>query len=123
MEKSHPFQWLWEPLEGNPGFVLSSLFGGRAVYMDGNLMLFFVAKEEPWKGLLVCTDRVHHEALMADFPLLSPHPVLQKWLYLPETAKNFEPTARVLVMLAGKKDPRVGVPPKPKKKIRKQGKL
>jgi len=117
---SHPFQWLWESLEGDPGFVLSPLFGGRAVYLDGKLMLFFIAKEEPWKGVLVCTDRGRHAALIADFPLLSPHPVLRKWLYLPETAEHFETTARALVTLAGQKDFRMGVLSSTKKKVRTQ---
>ena len=82
--KAHRYQWLWEPLETDPGFVLRAMFGAKTVYLDGKLVAGFVAKEEPWRGLLVCTERAHHAALTADFPELTPHPVLPKWLYLPE---------------------------------------
>ena len=116
--KDHPYTWLWESLEGDPEFLLKSMFGGRALYLDGKLMLFFTAKEERWnwKGILVCTDRARHEALIKDFPMLSPHTVLPKWLYLPEKEEKFETLASQLVALAAKRDPRMGVQPSPKKK-------
>lgn len=94
------------------------MFGGRTVYLDGLLMLFFVAKEDPWRGMLVCTDRGHHAALMEEFPVLAPHPVLPKWLYLPESEDSFENVAGRLVTLAKQRDPRIGVPAKAKKKKR-----
>jgi hypothetical protein len=115
----HPHQWLWEPLERDAGFVLKPMFGGKSVYLDGRLMLYFAAKAEPWCGLLVCTDRPHHPALQADFPELVPHPILPKWLYLSEAAGSFERTARRLVTLARQRDPRLGVAPKPRKPRRK----
>lgn len=107
----HPLQWLWEPLQDDPTFVLRPMFGGRSAYLDGNLMLYFAAKAEPWRGVLVCTDRCHHESLRAEFPDLAPHPILPKWLYLPEAADDFERIARQLVALARQRDPRIGVPP------------
>jgi hypothetical protein len=112
----HPYAWLWEPLESDPGFQLKPMFGGKSAYVDGKLALYFAAKEEPWLGLLVCTDREHHASLMAEFPLLSTHSVLSKWLYLPESAEAFESNAKRLVALVRKRDPRFGVTPKPKKK-------
>jgi hypothetical protein len=112
----HPHAWLWLPLEQDPTFVLRSMFGTKAVYLDGKLMLCFCAGQEPWCGLLVCTAREHHAALRADFPDLSPHPILPKWLYLPEGADSFERTARRLVGLARSRDPRLGVIPDPRKK-------
>jgi len=114
----HPHQWLWEPLEGDATFVLRSMFGAKAVYLDGRLMLCFCAGEEPWRGLLVCTDRAQHAAWQAEFPALTPHPILPKWLYLPESAETFERTAPRLVGLARRRDPRLGVTPRPKKRGR-----
>lgn len=32
---THPYAWLWEPLEGEASFVLRSMFGGKAVYVEG----------------------------------------------------------------------------------------
>lgn len=106
---SHPYSWLWEPLENNPTFILKSMFGAKAVYLDGALHLCFMAKQEPWRGVLVCTRREHQPSLMKDFPSLSPHPVLSKWLYLPETAVDFESAAQRLVNLVCQCDVRIGV--------------
>ena len=114
----HPHQWLWEPLETEPSFVLRAMFGAKAVYLDGKLMLCFCASEEPWRGLLVCTDRDRQAALQSDFPELSPHPILPKWLYLPESADAFERSAPRLVALVRLRDPRIGVVPRPKKSKR-----
>lgn len=114
----HRYAWLWEPLEMDATFVLRSMFGAKAAYLDGRLMLCFTAGEEPWRGVLVCTDRVHHAALQAEFAELAPHPILPKWLYLPETADTFERTAARLVGLARRRDPRLGVVPQPKKRRR-----
>ncbi len=118
IKRIHPYAWLWEPLEGDPAFVLKSMFGIKVVYLDGKIMLGFAAKEEPWRGLLVCTDRAHHPSLQAEFPALAPHPVLPKWLYLPETHDDFEKAAARLVALSRRRDPRIGVAPKPKRRQR-----
>lgn len=112
----HRHQWLWEPLKAEPGFVLRTMFGAKAVYLDGKLMLCFCAGEEPWRGMLVSTDHARHAALQAEFPGLTPHPILPKWLYLPETADRFERLAVRLVALARRRDPRIGVVPAPRKR-------
>ena len=112
----HRFQWLWEPLHEDPTFILRSMFGARAAYLDGRLMLCFCANEEPWQGVLVCTEREHHTALQLEFPELSPHPILPKWLYLRESEEAFEKVAERLVALARRRDARLGIMPKPKRK-------
>src|SRR5687767_14428818 len=56
----HLYAWLWEPLETEPSFVLRPMFGAKAVYLGGRLVLCFSARTEPWRGLLVCTERQHH---------------------------------------------------------------
>jgi hypothetical protein len=114
----HRYAWLWEPLEPDASFVLGAMFGTKVAYLDGRLMLCFSAKEEPWRGVLVCTDRASHESLLAEFRALSPHPILPKWLYLPESADDFERVAERLVALARQRDPRIGVAPKGKKSRR-----
>ena len=106
---SHRCAWLWEPLEADGTFELRAMFGGKAVYLDGRMQLVFFAKEEPWRGALVCTDRSLHESLRGEFPVLSPHPVVPKWLYLPEASDDFERVGQRLVTLALRRDPRMGV--------------
>ena len=115
----HPFQWLWEPLLDDPAFVLRPMFGGKSAYLDGRMIFYFAAKVEPWRGVLVCTDRPRHAALLADFPELAPHPVLPKWLYLPESIERFETVALRLIELARRRDPRMGVTPSPTRRRKK----
>ena len=112
----HPLQWLADPVVDEPSFVLKSWFGGRTIMLHGLHCLFLTAQGEPWQGVLVCTFHEHHESLRAEFPALAPHPILGKWLYLPETAETFERDAKRLVQLAQARDPRIGIPPSPKKK-------
>jgi len=114
----HPYAWLWEPLEDDPTFELRSMFGSKAAYLDGKMMVHFCAKTEPWHGLLLPTDREHHSSLMKNFPALKPHSVLGKWLYLSDSAEDFDRIAEKIVRLAAKRDPRLGVDPPPKKKRR-----
>jgi hypothetical protein len=114
----HRHAWLWEPLESDASFVLGSMFGTKVVYLDGRLVLCFAARREPWRGLLVGTERGAHPSLLAEFASLRPHPVLPKWLYLPESADDFERAAARLVALAGERDPRIGIVPRPKKRRR-----
>jgi len=47
-------------------------------------------------------------------PALRPHPVLGKWLYIPQDDPAFEPTVEQLTALVLARDPRVGVEPKPR---------
>ncbi len=112
----HPLEWLADPLRDEPSFVLKSWFGGRTLMLHGLHTLFLTTQGEPWQGVLVCTFHEHQPSLLAEFPALRQHPVLKKWLYLPESAETFERDARRLVMLAQTRDPRVGIPPSPKKK-------
>ncbi len=114
----HPYAWLWECLEADPGFALRAMFGTKTAYLDGRLTLCFSASKEPWRGVLVCTSHAHHHSLMAEFPVLKPHPILPKWLYLPEALDEFEKLAQRLVALAKARDPRLGVLPKPKRALK-----
>lgn len=111
----HPHAWIWEPLETEPSFLLRPMFGMRALYLDGKLMLCFATKSEPWRGLLIATDREQHTSFLADFPSLLPHPILPKWLYLSESTEAFDSTAQQLLSLLKNRDPRIGVLPEVKK--------
>lgn len=112
----HPLQWLWEPLESDRTFLLRSMFGAKAVYLDGRLVLCFCHSKEPWRGMLVCTERTNHASLLAEIPALAPHPILPKWLYLPASLANFDGVATRLVQLAKQRDTRLGIVPSARKK-------
>ena len=114
----HPLLWLAEPLCDNPSYLDKPMFGGRAVHFGGRFVLYLAMKEEPWRGVLVPTEREDQPSLIAEFPVLTPHPVLPKWLYLPEAAPTFERDAQRLVVLIRALDPRIGVLPGTKAKKR-----
>ena len=116
-EPVHRHLWLVEPLEREPSLLVRPMFGGKAVYLHGRFVLYLAAKAEPWRGVLVPMERDQHAALQSDFPALVPHPVLPKWLYLPESTESFEADAARLVTLIRARDPRIGiVPPAAKRK-------
>lgn len=116
VKPEHPLQWLAEPLLDEPTFVVKSWFGGRTLMLHGMHCLFLTTQGEPWQGVLVCTFHEHQASLRAEIPALVQHPILRKWLYLPETSEFFERDAKHLVQLVKARDPRLGIPPSPKKK-------
>ncbi len=116
--KSHPYFWMVEPLAGKPSFLAKPMFGSVGCYFDGKIVLVLSAREEPWRGILVTTEREHHKSLLAQFRELTPHEILPKWLYLRETDDRFEAITRQLVELILNHDPRMGTVPKKKKRKR-----
>ena len=115
---AHPLEWLFEPLEAHSGYMRRKMFGCEAAYLSGRLTLILAATQEPWNGVLVATNREFHAALQAQWAQLKPHPVLGKWLYLSQTDPDFERLATALVEHVRRGDPRIGVEPKPKKRLR-----
>lgn len=111
--------WILEPLERDAAYTHRKMFGCDAAYLDESLYLVVADRDDPWSGVLVCTSKERHAALMSEIPGLMPHPVLGKWLYLPQGDEAFEPTAEKLAALALARDPRVGVIPRPKSPRRK----
>ncbi|HEY4353400.1 MAG TPA: hypothetical protein VGN31_19380 [Paraburkholderia sp.] len=108
--------WIFDAFERDSTYVSRRMFGCDAAYIDGLLCLVAADRDKPWNGLLVCTSQERHAALIADMPELKPHPVLGKWLYIPQDDPAFEPTAQKLTTLVLARDPRVGVEPKPRKR-------
>lgn len=60
---------------------------------------------------MVCTSQEFHSSLIDEYPCLRPHPVLGKWLYLPQTDISFEEQASKLVLQVLENDSRMGVEP------------
>lgn len=112
--KSNSLLWILGPLERDAGYTHRKMFGADAAYLDGLLYLIVADRDDPWNGVMVCTSQERHAALLADIPDLLLHPVLGKWLYLPQSSESFESTAATLAALAVARDPRLGVTPKPK---------
>lgn len=112
-------RWLAEPLLERPGAVQRRMFGAESIYVDGVLYLVLADKEQPWNGLLFPAEREQHPAILEQFPFLTPHSILPKWLYLSVEDEAFEARARKLVERLVALDARFGVLPEPKKKKKK----
>jgi hypothetical protein len=118
--KPHPLHWVVEPLWAEPSYFEKSMFGCRGCYRHGRLILALASRDkEPWKGILIPTEKAYHESLLNEFPKLMVHPLLKKWLYLPEETEEFEEMASKLVHLIARHDLRIGVIPQPKKQKQK----
>nr|BFD64990.1 hypothetical protein HAGR004_00120 [Bdellovibrio sp. HAGR004] len=121
-------RWIYEFFEEKSDAIIKSMFGGLALYYQGQLKLVIMedagndlyrGKKYPydiWNGLLICTSREQHPALQAQFPSLVLHPVLPKWLYVPFTSESWESLADSIIKLVRSGDPRIGVWPQQKKK-------
>jgi len=92
------------------------MFGCQTCYLHGRLVLALASREEPWNGLLIPTDHQFHAAIRGDFKTVKQHPVLKKWLYLPEASEDFESEASDIVEVIRMNDQRFGVEPKERKR-------
>ena len=79
------------------------------------MVLVLCQGDEPWNGLLIPTDHQFHQDIIQDFSGVVQHPVLKKWLYLPENQEDFESTAMDLVEAIRLGDMRIGIEPKERK--------
>ena len=119
--RRHRYGRLIEPLSDAASFLAKPMFGCLACYLHGRLMIVLADRREPWHGLLVPTRREEQSALRAEISSLRVHPVLGKWLYLPESADDFDTCAMRLVALASSDDPRLGVESPPRRRAPSRG--
>src|SRR2546427_10938847 len=99
------------------------MFGCMGCYLYGRFSLVLGARgREPWNGLLVPTEKRHHNSLCRDHKSLGIHPILKKWLYLPESNNEFEESAKAIVDSIFANDARIGVEPKAKSSKRRSQK-
>jgi len=96
-KKLNPFLWVVEPLMDESSYLQKSMFGCQACYLHGRLTLLLTSGAEPWNGLLIPTEHQFHESIKQDFITIVQHPVLKKWLYLPEASEDFETVAQDIV--------------------------
>jgi len=126
--KTFDHEWIFDAFAGHRTFFSKRMFGGLAAYVFERLMLVLVEPTKSgrwtWHGVLVCTDRTHHASIHAEFPALTPHEILGKWLYIDSTHDDFEATMEGVAKRIARDDPRFGVVPggpKPKRRKRRSG--
>jgi len=107
--------WIFDAFERDASYLRKKMFGCDAAYVDGRLCLVVADRDAPWDGLLVCTAQDQHAALVAEIPVLRAHPVLGKWLYVPQSDPAFEDAVQAITLLVRNRDSRIGVEPRPRK--------
>ena len=108
----NPLLWVVEPLMEEASYIDRAMFGCRGIYLHGRLVLVLCSGEEPWNGLLIATDHEFHDSIRQDFETVIQHPVLKKWMYLPENSEDFESVSSEIVEAIRTGDQRFGVEPK-----------
>jgi hypothetical protein len=111
----NPLLWVVESIMEEPSYIDRAWFGCRAIYLHGRLMLVLCSGEEPWNGLLIATEHELHGSIQQQFGTAVQHPVLKKWLYLPEASEDFESLSSEIVEAVRTGDQRFGVEPKERK--------
>jgi len=118
--KTFDNEWIFQSFEDHPSFLTKRMFGGLAVYLFGRQMMVLVEPTNTgrwkWHGVLICTERAHHRAIIEDFPQFAPHDVLKKWLYIDSRHEEFEPAMTRLAEAIARDDRRFGIDPRPRKK-------
>ena len=110
--KQHPLHWIIEPLAEEVSYIEKPMFGCQACYLHGRLKLVLASKKKPWNGLLIPTEKEFHDSIRKNFKGVVQHPILKKWLYLPETYEDFESVGNDIVERVLMDDQRFGVEPK-----------
>ena len=114
-----PLLWVVEPIMEEPSYIDKAMFGCRGIYLHGRLMLVLCSRKEPWNGLMIATDNAAHDSIRQEFETVVQHPVIRKWLYLPENSEDFETMSSEIVEAIRINDQRFGVEPKERKRRKK----
>jgi hypothetical protein len=113
--KKFQHEWIFEAFSGHSTFFTKSMFGGLAAYVFERQMLLLVEPTKSgrwnWHGVLVCTGYQHHASIQAEFPALTPHGVLRKWLFIDSTHEDFESTMDGVAQRVAGNDSRFGILP------------
>jgi hypothetical protein len=122
--KKFEHEWILEAFAEHPTFFTKSMFGGLAAYLFERQMLLLVEPTKSgrwkWHGVLVCTGHQHHASLQTEFPALTPHGFLRKWLFIESIHEDFESTMEAVAQRISSNDPRFGILPlSPRPKSRK----
>ena len=106
---------IFEVFEDHPSFFTKRIFGGFGVYLFGRMMMVLVEPTRTgrwkWHGVLICTEHAHHPGIIKEFPELTPHGVLKKWLYIDSRHEDFEPTMDRVARAIARADQRCGIHP------------
>ena len=112
-----------------PKFIVrKAMFGGFAYYVEQKMVLAIFEDEKTrtyknktapyaiWNGCMFPVEKELHAEVLKQYPFLTNHPVLPKWLYLPAEGENFESHVEEIILQIRKRNNKFGVIPKAKNK-------
>jgi hypothetical protein len=122
--KKFQHEWIFEPFSEHSTFFTKSMFSGLAAYLFDRQMLVLVEPSKNgrwnWHGVFVGTGYQHHASIQAEFPALTPHQFLRKWLFIDSAHEDFESTMDRVAQRVAANDPRFGIlPASPRPRSRK----
>src|ERR1700761_2824616 len=113
MVKPVPFDFVFDYLPA--GIVAKKMFGMHYLYFGKRIMLILRqgAKRPDLNGIWVATETIHHKSLMSIIPALTFFHMNSDgqpsgWLFLQDSAGDFEEAAIELCKLISHGDPRIG---------------
>ena len=113
--KTFDNEWILDAFAGRPSFFTKRMFGGLAAYLHDRQMLVLAEPTKTgrwkWHGVLICTGFEHHASICSEYPALTPHRALRKWLYIDSTHEDFEPTMEAVARCMARNDARFGIVP------------
>jgi hypothetical protein len=113
--KTFENEWIFQAFEDHPSFFTKRMFGGLAACLFGRMMMVLVEPTKTgrwkWHGVLICTDYALQPAIVEEFPELTPHRVLKKWLYIDSHNDTFESTMEKVAKAIARNDWRFGIRP------------
>jgi hypothetical protein len=119
----------FEELSSDDSFFVKKFFRGLSIYFCGRAVAYlsnrpgdrsFRGKDyriEIWNGCLIPTHRERHAELLRSIKGSVIHPVIEKWIYLPQNSEHFEDSMVQLVNMIKNKGLLIGIEAdlKPKK--------
>lgn len=112
-----------------PKFVVrKAMFGGFAYYVEQKMVLAIFEDEKTrtyknktapyaiWNGCMFPVEKHLHAEVLKQYPFLTNHYVLPKWLYLPAESENFQNNVEEIILQIRKRNEKFGVIPKSKNK-------
>lgn len=118
MAKVYFNEWVFEPFYDDPGAEFRLMFGCKALYYYGKLILVLSESDDDvrWQKLFFPCEREQHAQVMELYPALTPHEVLGKWLSISLDHSDFEELVVDISKRLMRRDKLFGVIPQPKKK-------
>ncbi len=113
----------FEELSDDDSFYFKKFFGGLSIYVYGKMVAFLCEQPDKktfrgkkfkvavWDGCLIPSVREDHNQLLKLIKGTCVHPVISKWLYLPQKSEHFENSMIQLAELIQRKNKLIGIEP------------